>query len=111
MTKLEKLERLHNRPTRYELVAERGETRILICYSARLERAIIGQICFDHVVNLARLIGQSPESLVIEFLKPVSRGAMVSGWNVRFTGRTQRDAISTESELPFIGDWQKEVAA
>jgi hypothetical protein len=114
MTKLEKLERLHNRPTRYELIAERGETRILIGYRMRTGRLAILKACQEHGPALIAFMGITDAHLLV-FLKPAKLGAHIGSasdpWSIRFTGRTQRDAISTDSELPFIGDWSREAVA
>ncbi len=102
MTKMEKLERLHNRSTRYEvaMIQPSGE-RILIGYTSRKSRHGL----------LERLRTQGPQ--IIAFLGLDDNAAMVPGKNAaagfrigetvfRFTGRTQRDAIM-ENELRFIG--------
>ncbi len=39
----------------------------------------------------------------IEFLKPAKLGAKIGDWSIKFTGRTQREAVIS-GELPFIGD-------
>ncbi len=106
---LDRLERLQNQPTRYELVLERGDTRIRICYSMRTGRHSLLTACQKHGQTLVDYIGMDDKAQMV-FLKPASRGAQIGEWSIRFTGRTQRDAISTRSELPWIGDFEKVVS-
>jgi hypothetical protein len=101
MTTMEKLKRLHRGPTRYELIAECGENRVLIAYSMRTGRHSLLTACQKHGQALIAMIGMD-DNARIEFLKPASRGAKIGDWSIRFSGRTQREAI--QSELPWIGD-------
>jgi hypothetical protein len=105
MTPHEKLARLHNGPTRYELIAERGETRVLICYSMRTGRHSLLTAARKHGPALIAMMGLGDDAQ-IEFLKPAASGARIGDWSIRFSGRTQREAVS--SELPWIGDWKAE---
>jgi len=111
MTIQEKMERLHLGPTRYELIAERGETRVLIGYSMRQGRHAILTMCQKHGQKLIDFMGIEDAHLLV-FLKPAKLGAHIgpaaNPWSIRFSGRTQREAI--HSELPWIGDFQKEAA-
>ena len=47
---------------------------------------------------------------LMTFPKPAKLGARIgpadNPWSVRFSGRTQREAIGTE--LPWIGNWKAE---
>jgi hypothetical protein len=99
------IERLHNQPTRYELVAERGDIRILIAYSMRTGRHSLLTSVQKHGQKLIDFMGITDEHLLV-FLKPAKLGAHVgpadNPWTIRFTGRTQREAV--QSELPWIGD-------
>ncbi len=106
---LTRLENLHNQPTRYELALERGDTRIRICYSMRTGRHSLLTACQKHGQTIVDYIGMDDKA-TMEFLKPAARGARIGEWSIRFTGRTQRDAISTQSELPWIGDFAKVAA-
>ncbi len=112
MTATEKLQRLHRGPTRYELIAERGDTRVLIAYSMRTGRHALLTACQKHGPKLIEFMNVDHDSLLM-FLKPASLGAEIgpadNPWKIRFSGRTQREAVS--SELPFIGDLASEPAA
>ena len=101
MTTLERLERLQGGPTRYELIAECGEQRILIKYCMRRSRSTLFSAIQKHGPALIALTGMTDDAYV-EFLKPASKGAKIGDWSIRFSGRTQREAISTP--LPWIGD-------
>lgn len=101
MTTQEKLQRIQNRTTQYELIAIKGETRILIGYCAKTRPGLLG-MCRKNgqaVVDLCCPTGA--ENLM--FGKKAAAGATIGEWVVRFTGRTQRDAI-LEGELPFVVD-------
>lgn len=106
---MDRLERLQNQPTRYELVLERGEIRIRICYSMRTGRHSLLTACQKHGQTIVDLIGMDDKAQMV-FLKPAALGAQIGEWRIHFTGRTQRDAISTRSELPWIGDMGKVAA-
>lgn len=105
MTIAEKLERLHNGPTRYELIAERGDKRILIAYCMRTGRRSILEACRKHGQKLCDVLGMDNNQLLM-FYKPAKLGAHIgpaeNPWSIRFSGRTQREAIY--SELPWIGE-------
>jgi hypothetical protein len=107
MTTQEKLERLHRGPTRYELIAERGETRILIAYSMRQGRHTLLTAVQKHGQALIDFMGITDKDLLV-FLRPAKLGAHIgpaaNPWSIRFSGRTQREAVA--SELPWIGDWR-----
>lgn len=102
MTTTEKLNRLHNGPTRYELVAEKGDERILIAYSMRTGRRALLTAAQKHGHALLAMM-KLDDNTKFEFLKPAAKGAKVGDWTIRFSGRTQRDAISN-GELPWIVD-------
>lgn len=106
MTTQEKLQRLQGGLTRYELIAERGEQRVLIAYCMRMGRHTILTACQKHGQALIDYMGISDKDLLV-FLRPAKLGAHIgpasNPWSIRFSGRTQRDAISG-GELPFIGD-------
>jgi hypothetical protein len=97
----ERLDSLRNRATLYELAMIRGEERILIAYSQRKgRRDIFKAVAADHRV---RQVTARTGTDQIDFAKRTADGATMGGWAIRFTGRTQRDAI-IEGELPYIGD-------
>jgi len=108
MTRTERLARLQNRGTYYELAAVRGEQRRLIAYTQRRSRRGMLAACRNRAVLVIALTGAEE----LQFGKRAEDGATLGAWQVRFTGRTERDAIM-EGELPFIGEMAKaaEVAA
>lgn len=97
-----KLARLHNRPTAYELVATSGDRSVLVAYSQSQGRSALLK-CLRHreqaVVSLFNE-GADPN---VTFGKKASDGATVGAWTIRFSGRTQRDAI-INGELPYVED-------
>lgn len=101
MTTLDKLARLQNYATRYELIATDGTQMILLCYSVRRSRQIILETLRKHGPAILQLVNAKEDS-AITFEKPASRGVRIGNWAFRFTGRTQREAIIA-GEHPFIG--------
>ena len=85
MTKMEKLERLHNRATLYELAAD---NKYLVGY------------CKPGKLNMLRMLQKNGESWVkrindgdlITFAKN-GRSAQIGKFAIAFTGRTQRESI------------------
>lgn len=100
MTAHEKRAALLNRPTRYELVAERNGERILIAYTMRRSRHTILTALQKHSGRIIERCDAYGKTLT--WLTPANRGCDLGGWRIYFTGRTQREAIG--SELPWIGD-------
>lgn len=98
LTKEQKLARIARYSTRYELAAVRGDQKVLVCYSASRSRQTILSLCRQWAARLTALTG----SETIGFAKKAEDGAAMGAWKIRFTGRTQREAI-IEGELPFIG--------
>ncbi len=102
MTKSEQLARLTNRATRYELALINGDTRILVMYSHGRARHDLLKCCRTHGEAIVALACPTGEEL-LTFAPKAADGAKIGPWSIRFTGRTQREAI-IEGELPFIGD-------
>jgi hypothetical protein len=96
MTTEEKLARLKNRSTRYEIVLTNGTgTKFLVLYTAQHSyRGLVAAIRQRYDAILARTGGELPNAA-----KP---GQVFVGneWRCFFSGRTQRDAIIA-GELPF----------
>lgn len=109
MTTEQKLERLKNYHTRYEIAAERGDGhRLLIGYTPRKGRRGM------YSMLQQRLDGGSLEhvlgTLELNWGKRAADGCAMGDWRIFFTGRTQRDAILA-GELPFICDVQAATVA
>ena len=98
---LAKLERIKRYATRYELIAERGETRILILYTSQRSRPGLLVACRQRGPDVVALCCPSGEEL-ITFGENWADGATIGEWRIRFSGRTQREAIIA-GELPWIG--------
>ena len=100
MTVQQQLTRLHRtHPTRYELAAVHPDgRRILVGYTVRKgRRSLLGAVR-QRAEVLAALCG--PE---IAFGARVSDGATIGPWRIRYTGRTQREAVSC-GELDYCED-------
>ena len=95
---LAKLSRIKNYSTRYEMVATNATTgeSVLVCYTPRNNRR--GML--DAIRNRAEAI----KTLANTDAATVGRIQVVVGdWTIRFSGRTQREAI-IGGELRFIGN-------
>lgn len=87
--------------TRYEITASRpGQPTWLVGYSPRLSRAgLVGAMRRVGDAILDRLaVGDTDEITLVTRPRP---HALLSGWVIGFSGRTQRDARQA-SEYPFI---------
>ena len=99
MTPQEYLNKIHGRPTLYELAAIKGEQSILVAYCGNRTRRMILRACRERAEALVALTGDKS----IGFSRRAAEGATMGEWSIRFTGRTQRDAISA-GELPYVKD-------
>jgi len=102
-SQLSKLERIKRYGTRWELVlvTPAGE-QILLRYTAQhTRRGIIEQIRY-HGARLVELTGAEQFDSLGEWK---GRGISLGEYRVRFSGRTQRDAI-LQGELPYISEVQ-----
>lgn len=99
MTKQEHLNAICGRATLYELAAIRGDQRILIAYCGRRGRGGILAACRKRGAALVALTGAES----IGFASQAADGATMGEWGIRFTGRTQRDAIQA-GELAYVED-------
>ena len=104
--RLNRLARLYNRATCYELAAINVERRVLIAYCGRRSRSGLLAACRNRGALVIALTGSEN----IEFGKRASDGATMGPWQIRFTGRTERDAIM-EGELEYIGSVAQPVIA
>ena len=86
--------------TRYELAAQHEDRRVLIGYTPRKGGAGMLAMLRARGPAVAALFGTE----IITFAKRVGDGATTAtGWTIRFTGRTQREAIQM-GELPDCAD-------
>jgi hypothetical protein len=102
MTTQERLARLHNRLTCYEIAAIKGDRRILICYSQSRSRSGLLAAMRKRGDAIITVLEISDDDQAI-WLNPAANGCAIgNGWTIRATGRTERDAIG--GELPYVGD-------
>lgn len=95
MTKEDKLEALRYRQTKYELAVD---GKILAGYTRQSKMGILNMLRKNGESWAKRLNAND----MITFNKN-GREATIGQYNVKFTGRTQRDAI-IEGELPWFED-------
>jgi hypothetical protein len=96
-----KLERCRNYATRYEITARHPDGRtFLVCYTPRVSRTGL-QLAMQNVGD--RLVAALPvgENDEMTWHTQPRAHCKTSGWEIGFTGRTQRDAIMS-GEMPFI---------
>jgi len=97
---IKRLEGLHNRQSRYEIVASKGDVTLRVGYTVRKSRH-----------GLLNTLRRYPESTVplfcpkgnemVTFLKPAVHGCTIGEWLIRFSGRTEREVI-LNGELQHI---------
>lgn len=97
MTTIEKLTRIQNFGTRYELVADRGEDRVLICYTPRKSLRGIYDAVMARSAHIVRLTGAERTGDASGMSLPIG------DWLIHFSGRTQREAI-IEGENQYVGE-------
>jgi hypothetical protein len=91
----EKLARLKNYRTRYEVAMTNGSERYLVVYmSARSFRRLLSAV----QEKLEKIVAIAKADVWMD-----GKGGLTAGdWKIAFTGRTQREAI-LGGELQFIG--------
>jgi hypothetical protein len=92
-----RLERLKYYATRYELIAQNGNRRILVCYTSQTSRSGILSALRERAQDMARLTGADS----VEFAPRAKDGATMGDWTIRLSGRTQREAFIA-GELPYV---------
>lgn len=96
MTTTEKLERLHNRATNYELVCKDGEKTYLAGYTRMSKRGILGMLQRNGE-KWAKRISETDRIT----LDKNGKEATVGRFTIEFSRRTQREAIIM-GELPWF---------
>lgn len=105
MTRLDRLERLRNHSTKYEVVAETSSQygkRYLIAYTSRRSRHGLLKACQSKGEAIIKAFGITDNDQFIPSPKAAD-GFRIGVWQFRFSGRTQREAIM-QGELPWIGE-------
>lgn len=101
MTTLQdRLARLKNYSTRYELLAIHRDYKVLLCYTSRRTRAGVVDAIRNRGAELVALTGSEN----FTFGKNATDGVRLGEWTIKFTGRTQRECIIQDDEYPFILD-------
>jgi hypothetical protein len=102
-----KLAAISNRYTRYEVAAIQGETRIRIAYTMRRSRPGLLEACRNNGPEIIKALAVS-DSQMLMFIKANGQWVIELGsWVIRFTGRTQREAILA-GELVWVGTAARE---
>lgn len=98
----EKLARIKNRTTKYELVATNKTTgqKVLVGYTQKGRPGLLNMLRKNAEEAVALLAGGVDR---IDFAKKASDGATMGDWLINFSGRTQREAI-IGGELVFFVD-------
>jgi hypothetical protein len=100
---LSKLERIRHYRTRYEIeITIPGAAPMLVCYSDRKNLAGLCDALCKRWAPITRAANVPHESAATR-VKRAAAYAFDNGATVRFSGRTQRDAIMS-GELAYIGN-------
>lgn len=91
-----RLAALQNRATRYELVATDGTRTVLAGYTRKGRRGLLSMLA-AHANDWEALTGDTG----LTWAKKAADGATMGAWKIKFSGRTQRDALLA-TELPFF---------
>jgi hypothetical protein len=94
-----KLERLKNYHTRYEVIMERGTERVLVVYMHNQSYRRLREAVVEKINPIQTFAGAS---VYEEAMGRGKRSLAAGDWRIRFSGRTQREAI-LQGELPFVG--------
>jgi hypothetical protein len=92
---------LINYPTRYEVTLTDGSRSYVITFTARKSRPGLLTAMRAHGPAILRVTQLSHEARC-HWLSTSALDLGENGWVVKFTGRTQRDAICTDSLLPSV---------
>jgi hypothetical protein len=100
---IRRLERLRNCWTNYEVeVALPDGRKMLVCYTQRRSLSGLLSAIFDRWQPISRVTGLPPDDPCAYRDKNRKEYVLEDGSVVRFSGRTQREAIIS-GELPYIG--------
>jgi hypothetical protein len=95
----QRLQRIANRSSLYELVITHPDgRRYLLAYCGRKSRAGIYAACAGRASHLLELTGSES----ITWGDNAAAGGTMGDWQIRFSGRTQRECYIS-GELPYIG--------
>lgn len=96
----QRLAALRNHATLYEMEIRRGTEAYLVCYSDKKSRSAFFK-CVSKPGRAERLVALTG-SESIAFAKKATDGGTMGGWTLKFTGRSEREAIAAGelSSLP-----------
>ena len=101
-SQISKLDRLKHYATRYEIeICQGAKPRLLVCYTPRKSLAGLINAAQDRWKHICAAIGATEEAKAHRIKKAMAY-QFENGAIIRFSGRTQRDAIMS-GELEFIG--------
>ena len=92
-TQLQRLARLHDRQTLYEVAAIKGDRKVLIAYAGRTSRRHMWDILFERAERISKALDIPADQMFATPGKRSADGFTLAGWTIRATGRTERDAI------------------
>ncbi len=99
----DRLRALHNLPTRYEIAITRLDgSRALLCYTPRANRSGMLEALRQRGPAVLGWMAVPDDSL-IRWDGKLRRLTLTGAGYVAPTGRTQRDAIMSGDELPYVG--------
>ena len=97
-----RLARLQNRRTCYEVeIVHPDGRRALLCYSEASSMSAVRQAIEKRGRSVIAFLGMDDAAAMT--WQRGRREVRIGGAIVRFTGRTQRDAIMSGKELPYVG--------
>ena len=100
MTPADHKSRLLNYSTKYELIVTNERETYLVAYAIRKGKTdLIKSFRARGAAILAKLA--LPADASFKFTSATS--ATLGDWQVKFTGRTQHDALYSQTEYPYIG--------
>ena len=102
-----KVTRLINYSTKYELVITNGQQTYLVRYCIRKGKTQLIHAIRERGAHLLAIC-KLDDSAEFKFTTPES-AVLGSEWIVKFTGRTQKDAICTHSEYRYVGTVADEI--
>ena len=101
MNKQDRLAHLRNRATRYEITAKGPDGEFLVGYTARKTRRGMLEVMRMYHGNLIHLCDTNEMTVPSHF--KAKDGIVMGDWTIKFSGRTQRDAISNGELDRLVG--------
>ena len=97
--KVNKLEKLRRHSTRYELIAQFPDGKVILAGYTKFGKMNILDMLRNHNEFWLQFLSEDDKVVFAKNGRSVQLGSI----RVSFSGRTQRQAI-LEGELPFLGD-------